>query len=178
MKIICLISLFVFTSQISFSQDLKDEINQILTNYYGNSVEINLVKFELPSNLKKEIERTVQQKFYSSAVYLYKVKKNKKDKAYAILDNVYGKSMPITFIVFFNEAGVIENSEIVKYREQYGGAVKNKNWNQQFNGRNSESSYVVGKDINSISGATISVNSVTKGVQKLTILISEIIKNE
>lgn len=178
MKIIFFTILLVLTPQISLPQDLKDEINEILTNYYGNSVEINLVKFELPSKLKKEIEKTVQQKFYSSAVFLYKVKKNNKEKAYAILDNVYGKSMPITFIVFFNEAGVIENSEIVKYREQYGGAVKNKYWNEQFNGRNSESSFVVGKDINSISGATISVNSVTKGVQKLSILISEIIKNE
>jgi len=38
-----------------------------------------------------------------------------------------------------------------------------------------ESDFVVGKDVSGISGATISVNSVTKGIKKLTLLLNEII---
>lgn len=178
MRFSYLILIYFFGSINSFSQDLKDEVNSILNSYYGKSSQITFVKYELPMSLKKDIEYNAQQKFYSSAVYLYKVEKNNGDRAYAILDNVNGKSMPITFIVFFNAAGVIESSQIVKYREQYGGAVKNKNWNQQFVGKNSLSSFIVGKDINSITGATISVNSISKGIHKLSLLISEIIKNE
>ena len=43
---------------------------------------------------------------------------------------------------------------------------------------NDSSSYKVGKDISGISGATLSVNSLTKGIHKLSILIHEIIKDD
>ena len=62
--------------------------------------------------------------------------------------------------------------EIVKYREPYGGQISNKKWLDQFNGKDNSSSYKIGDEISTISGATISVNSITKGIRKLTILIS------
>ena len=40
------------------------------------------------------------------------------------MDNVIGKSMPITFIVVFNDTGEVKYSSLIKYREAYGGEVK------------------------------------------------------
>jgi len=159
-------------------QEMTEEINSIIREEFTNDAEIIFSKYRLLKNQKNEIENKVKQKFHSDFVYLYKIKNNEKPIGYAILDNVYGKSLPITFLVLFDLKGNIKSSHIVKYREQYGGAVKNKNWNDQFVGRNSDSSFEVGKNINSISGATISVNSVTKGIKKLTLLIKEIIDLE
>jgi len=90
------------------------------------------------------------------------------------LDNVIGKSMPITFFVLLDVEGNIISTNIIKYREPYGGSVSNENWNQQFTGKNSSSDFTVGKSVNGISGATISVNSVTKGIRKITLLYEEI----
>ena len=64
----------------------------------------------------------------------------------------------------------------IKYREGYGGEVGNKRWLKQFNTYTNSSKYKVGDDISSITGATISVHSVTKGIRKLSYLIHEIIK--
>ena len=68
-------------------------------------------------------------------------------------------------------------SEIVKYREQYGGGVKSEDWNEQFEGKDDNSDFTVGKEISSISGATISVNSVTKGIKKLSLIFNELKKS-
>ena len=97
-------------------------------------------------------------------------------RAIGLMDNVLGKSLPITFLVLFDLKGTIIKSSIVKYREPYGGGVSNSNWNTQFEGKNFKSSFDVGDDIQGISGATISVNSVSKGIKKLTILFNEINK--
>ena len=94
------------------------------------------------------------------------------------MDNVIGKSMPITFIVMFNSNQDIIFSSIVKYREGYGGEVKSRSWLNQFNGMKKDSLYTYPKNIAGISGATISVKSVTKGMSKLSYLIPYIVKNQ
>jgi Na+-translocating ferredoxin:NAD+ oxidoreductase RnfG subunit len=78
--------------------------------------------------------------------------------------------MPITFLVIYDTSGKILNSQVIKYREPYGGEIANKKWNNQFVGRSEISDYVVGDEVDGISGATISVYSMTKGVMKLSLL--------
>ena len=59
---------------------------------------------------------------------------------------------------------------MIKYREAYGGEVGNKGWLRQFINLNNNSGYNIGKDIDGISGATISVKSMSSGIQKITTL--------
>ena len=85
--------------------------------------------------------------------------------------------MPITFLVIFDDSGKIILTDIVKYREPYGGAVQNENWTAQFKKKDSNSGYKVGTDIDGITGATISVKSVSKGIYKLSLLYNELKEN-
>jgi len=78
--------------------------------------------------------------------------------------------MPITFMVILNIDGEIENVNVIKYREAYGSEVGSKSWLQQFINFNNNSDYNIGKDIDGISGATISVKSISKGMKKITTL--------
>ena len=125
----------------------------------------------LSQDLKRKIEQQARQSFYGTFVYRWDVHSNGKVIGRALLDNVLGKSLPITFLVIFDPEGTILRSAVVKYREPYGGGVQSKKWNSQFIGRNSESSYAVSKDISGISGATISVHSMSLGIRKLALLI-------
>lgn len=168
---------FIFFST-GIAQVINSDVKDILNQTFGSQVEIKLIKYELEKTLRDRIEKKVKQKFYSTTLFFYEIKKNGITDGYALVDNVYGKSLPITFIVVYDKNGNIILSEVIKYREQYGGAVKNKSWNDQFIGKNGDASFEVGKDLSSISGATISVNSVTKGIQKLSILMDEIISNK
>ncbi len=159
-----------------FASSIKDEATEVIQNYYGQQAKLTFKKYQLSPTLKTKIERTVKQRFFKSFVYLWTVEKKDSVIGYALLDNVLGKSLPITFLIFFEPTGHILHSEIIKYREPVGGAVANPRWNQQFSGRNKDSSFVIGKAINGVSGATISSHSLAKGYRKLSLLIEAIRK--
>lgn len=168
--------LFLFLNAALFPQDIKENITNAIQSCFGKDIQVQYEKVKIEQNLKKEIETKVSQKFFSDEIYFYKIFNDKSLKGFALLDNVYGKSLPITFIVMFDTNGKILCSEIIKYREPYGGAIQSKEWNSQFIGKDDNSEFAVGKDITGISGATISVHSVTKGIKKLSILIKSLLK--
>ena len=62
-----------------------------------------------------------KQKFYRDKLYYWNVFNKDNTIAYAFLDNVKGKSMPITFMVILNIDGSIISSTIIKYRHSLGG---------------------------------------------------------
>ena len=51
-----------------------------------------------------------------------------------------------------------------------------KSWLKQFINYSDTSNYKIGNGISGISGATISVHSVSKGIHKLSLIIGDIIK--
>lgn len=167
--------LFLLLNTALFPQDIKENINRAIHSCFGKNIQVQYEKVKIEQNQKKEIETKVGQKFFSDEIHLYKIFIDKSLSGFALLDNVYGKSLPITFIVMFDTNGKILCSEIIKYREPYGGAIQSKEWNNQFKGKDHTSEFLVGKDVNSISGATISVNAVTKGINKLVFLIKSLI---
>lgn len=89
-----------------------------------------------------------------------------KPMGYLVMDHVIGKSYPINFMVLLSPDGKVQNVEIMVYREPQGWEVRFKSFLQQFFGKDASSDF---KDINSITGATISVRSVTKGVRKAVV---------
>ncbi|HKW40357.1 MAG TPA: FMN-binding protein [Gemmatimonadales bacterium] len=86
---------------------------------------------------------------------------------FAAVADVMGKDQPITFLVAVDSADRLKDVDILVYREPYGGEVAYEPWRRQFRGRTASDSLRVGKEIRSISGATISVHAVTLGVRRL-----------
>jgi len=86
---------------------------------------------------------------------------------FAAVGNVLGKDQPITFLVAIDPVDRLKDVDILVYREPYGGEVAYEPWRRQFRGKTASDSLRVGKEIRSISGATISVHAVTLGVKLL-----------
>ena len=86
---------------------------------------------------------------------------------FAQVGNVLGKDQPITFLVAIDPADRLKDVDILVYREPYGGEVAYEPWRRQFRGKTAADSLRVGREIRSISGATISVHAVTLGVRRL-----------
>jgi hypothetical protein len=86
---------------------------------------------------------------------------------FAAIGNVLGKDQPITFLVAIDPADRLKDVDILVYREPYGGEVAYEPWRRQFRGKGAGDSLRVGKEIRSISGATISVHAVTLGVRRM-----------
>lgn len=164
---------FIFCISL-FSGGIKDLAETYLIRTLGEDIIIEVDKFVIPKNLKQKIEIEVRQRFYTDFIYIYTLKKNKEVIGYALLDNVLGKVQPITFLVLYDKSFVVTDLKVLIYREEHGGEVRNDIWTEQFKGKNNNSNFKLGEDIDGISGATISSKSITNGVKKLTLLITKL----
>ncbi len=174
MKKLLLLIFIINSFNTLYGSAIKDRTEESIRAAIGGDVELELRKYTIPKEIKVQIQNTSKQAFFRNEVYIWKIIKDHSTVGYAILDNVIGKTLPITFLVIFDLDNNIIASEIIKYREPIGGAIQNKKWNDQFIGKNYNSLFSVGQDVDGITGATISVNSVSKGINKLARLINQI----
>ena len=156
---------------------IKENSEKHIFSQFSQDINISMHTLKLNKKNKQTIQNQAQQIFYKDELYYWKISQNDTTIAYAFLDNVKGKSMPITFMVILNKEGTIKNTNVIKYREPYGGEVSNNRWLEQFNEKNEKSNYNVGKTIDGITGATISVNSLSKGIKKIVLLYSQVKDN-
>jgi FMN-binding protein len=91
---------------------------------------------------------------------------NKQLLGYAFFLDVIGQSLPITFAVGVKPDGTTQDIEVIIYREPYGEEIRERRFRAQFAGKKLQDPLVVGKDIDAISGATISSGSAAYAVRK------------
>jgi len=155
---------------------LREESEQALRNYLqSQNIEVSTTKFEwkawaLSPALSAKYSKKSSSRFISSKLDAWIITLPSKEHIYAVLDHVLGKVQPISFLVILDANGQVLQTVIVKYRESIGGQVSHPKWLQQFQGKTSTSNWMRGKDIDGISGATMSVDSIIRGVYRQTLL--------
>jgi Na+-transporting NADH:ubiquinone oxidoreductase subunit NqrC len=73
----------------------------------------------------------------------------------------------IPYALALNSDGSVRGIEILEYRESYGGQVREPLWRAQFIGKRHGAELALYKDIQNISGATLSSRHITDGVKRL-----------
>jgi len=150
---------------------IREDAEELIFSTYGEDIQVDFKKWNPPQEIKIYSEKKARSRFMFDHVYVWKISESNSLVGVAILDNVLGKSLPITYLTCFNMDGQLINAHIVKYREDYGYEVGNKRWLNQFIGLDVNSDFIIGKNIDGISGATISVNSVTRGINRSSIIV-------
>lgn len=80
------------------------------------------------------------------------------------------------YFILFDENLNVEMVRIFNYQATHGHEVTAKGWLKQFIGFSGTSSLEVGKNVDGISGATISVYAITYDVQIKTLILNKLIK--
>jgi len=80
------------------------------------------------------------------------------------VDKAPSKTADFDYLVIFDHNLKIARTKVLIYREEYGGEIGSKRWLRQFTGKSGEDSL---DDIAAISGATISVRSMTNAVKDI-----------
>jgi Na+-translocating ferredoxin:NAD+ oxidoreductase RnfG subunit len=80
--------------------------------------------------------------------------------------DVIGQSQPITFAVAVAADGALRDVAVVVYRESHGDEIADKRFRKQFAGKRLADPIALGKDIDAITGATISSRSATFAARK------------
>jgi Na+-translocating ferredoxin:NAD+ oxidoreductase RnfG subunit len=101
----------------------------------------------------------------------------KRNDGFAILDKELGMHEPIDFAVRFTGAGTVNGVEVMEYREAYGDEVRAERFRSQFIGKSANDPITVGKDIQIITGASISSRSMAVGIKRGVLVLEIALKS-
>jgi Na+-translocating ferredoxin:NAD+ oxidoreductase RnfG subunit len=93
---------------------------------------------------------------------------------YAVVTDEIGKFHFITFMVGVTPAGAVKRVEVLVYRESRGGEVRYRRFLHQYEGKSLHDPIRSNRDILNITGATLSVRAVSRGVRKVLGVIHEV----
>ena len=105
--------------------------------------------------------------FHSVVGKLYDILDHQLLKGYAFIGTAPSKTDTFEYLVILDQNLVIKKINVLVYREDYGGEIGSNRWLKQFVGKSNKIDFSVGKNIAAISGATISVYSMTNAVNQL-----------
>jgi Na+-translocating ferredoxin:NAD+ oxidoreductase RnfG subunit len=91
---------------------------------------------------------------------------------WVLADRVIGKFELIDYASGFGPDGAVTQVEILAYRESHGAEIRNLAWRNQFTGRKGPQQIRFTEDVRNISGATLSCQHVTEGVQRLSAIVA------
>lgn len=99
---------------------------------------------------------------------------NGKIDGWALIQNTIGKHKPMTYMVGINPQGEASNVEVLVFRESRGSEVRTKRFNYQYEGKNLHDPIRINRDIINISGATMSVRSMSAGVKRALVIVDHV----
>lgn len=89
-----------------------------------------------------------------------------------IIEKAMGRFHDFTFVVFFTKNLKIELVRVLEYGEEHGVEITQKKWLQQFIGKTPTDHLIFKKNIDAISGATISGTSITESIDRILRYVS------
>jgi hypothetical protein len=93
---------------------------------------------------------------------------------YAVIVEEIGKHRPMTFIVAVGADRKIKDAALMIYREAYGGEIRDRRFLQQYQGKQLPDPLLPFRDIQNISGATMSVEAIGRGSKKALALVEAV----
>ena len=122
---------------------------------------------------KLPIEERIGWKFPEDSFEVYIGETGARTDGYALVQNTIGKHKPMTYMVGVDNTGHVLNVELLVFREARGSEVRTKRFNVQYEGKTVLDPVRLNKDIINISGATMSVRSMTAGIKRVLVLVDE-----
>jgi len=86
---------------------------------------------------------------------------------YALVDEVVGRTEPITYLVAVTPEAVVLGVDLLTFRESHGYQVQRPSWRAQFRGLRLGERLRLGRAIDTLSGATLSARAITRGVRRV-----------
>ncbi|MGB1971889.1 MAG: FMN-binding protein [Flavobacteriaceae bacterium] len=109
---------------------------------------------------------------------LQEIKVDNQLQGYAFLGTAPSKTDTFEYLVLFDPTFIIKKASVLVYREDYGGEIASKRWLSQFVNKQDKSTFVYGDNISAISGATISVQSMTTSMNHVFSSLKQVTAGE
>jgi len=140
---------------------------------FPDSERIRKEVLKLTPEKKLHIEERIGWKFPEDSFEVYVGETGTQVDGYALVQNTIGKHKPMTYMVGVDSHGRVSNVELLVFRESRGSEVRTKRFNVQYEGKTVLDPVRINKDIINISGATMSVRSMSAGIKRVLVLVDE-----
>ena len=121
---------------------------------------------------KKEVKLSTEKK--DEFWYLINEKETNKTLGFMQTTRGFGKFAHFDFMIIFNPNKSIRKVKVLIYREDHGAEIGSKRWLKQFEGKTAKDAPNREKQVDGISGATLSCNSITKEIKNALVTIQRI----
>jgi hypothetical protein len=177
----------VFAAERIWDNDLKRYLTEEETNHaevfmteneavkimFPKSERVRKAVIRLSQEKKDVVEQRIGWKFPEESFEVYIGETGDKVDGYAMVHNTIGKHKHMTYMVGVDNEGACTDVELLVFREAKGSDVGRKRFNAQYEGKTVSDPIRINKDILNISGATMSVRSISAGVKRVLILVDE-----
>ena len=126
---------------------------------------------QLTTDQMRQVEKLSGLPARSVGWRIFSAYKDQQLLGHVVLDDVIGKYELISYAVALSLQAVVQQVEILSYRESHGFEIRNAAWRRQFVGKSAQGGLVVGDGIANISGATLSCTHVTDGVRRIAAVV-------
>lgn len=156
---------------------------------YIMALSVLWMSFGLPENIQKKVDSEIKEvfrvvKFEFKSVIIssevtnilpsdfsennfFEIKNERTLVGYAYVSKAVSKTDEFDYLVLFDSDLIVKKAKVLVYREDYGGEIGSKRWLKQFIGKSPNDELKYGDNIAAISGATISVKSMTLAINNL-----------
>ncbi len=168
--LLCLLTFNLFLQAGNYPRSVQKRIDKTLMKLFKKK-DIVLNEIEISTDISS---------IYSSlrGVKVSVLKSGDLNLGYACFTSSKGKNDYFDYMVIFDTDLSVKLVKVLIYRSTYGGEIMSRSWLKQFIGKREGKSMEMDKDIDSISGATLSAPSITDGVKDLSVLIFKIKEQE
>jgi len=160
-KLFCITCMALFFMGFSIPDRTQKKANKVIEKFYDiEHFSKKIVDIAASGN-----EETIAEFGEGN---LFKIEVDETVLGYGYIGNAPSKTATFDYLVLFDINFTVTKSKVLIYREEYGGEIGSKRWLKQFNGKSSTSEEMIyNQNIIPISGATISVRSMTKAMNEL-----------
>jgi electron transport complex protein RnfG len=130
--------------------------------------------FGLSELERAELDKILGKKTEAPSYPYLDVRSGSASVGIVFLLDVIGQSKPIDFAIGVTPEGVLKDLEVLTYREPRGEEIHEARFRRQFVGKRLQDPISLGRDIDIISGATISCRSATYAARK-ALALSEVL---
>lgn len=163
---------YLTDEEINHNEEFMSE-DEALKEMLPKSERIRKDRLALTPDRKQLIESRIGWKFPEEEFEVYIGETGSRVDGYAVITNTIGKYKHMTYMVGVSTQGEVTDVELLVFRDARGSEVSRKRFNVQYEGKTCLDPLRINKDIINISGATMSVRSMSAGVKRVLVLIDE-----
>ena len=159
-KHVSLIVLSIFLMSSGLPKNIKKKVDKEIRDTF------EVETFDLSSySINSEAAKELPSKFETDN--FFKINNQEQLLGYVYIAQAPSKTAQFDYVVLLDKELVILKAKVLIYREDYGGEIGSKRWLKQFIGKTHSDELKYGDNIMAISGATISVRSMTNAMNNL-----------